>query len=156
MKEENRIIGRRLGFGGVDMVKCRIRHSLTCMDNIKTEYTPLVEKIWYKNSCNPPFDWVGIIFRYGLKNEDKPHYSRINQSYGDLPLAIELDTNELLWADKQGLEALTLLFKVATLKCLIHAGRKYKLPVEELEVELVNRQAELMGREWWRVYLEAE
>jgi len=77
-----------------------------------------------------PFEWVTVALRYGLKNEEKPHYQRINKKYGDLPLAIELDTHELIEADRDELKR---LFMLAALKALIHAGQKYKLPVQSLE-----------------------
>jgi hypothetical protein len=80
-----------------------------------------------------PFSWVTTILRYGLKNEDTPRYEKINKRYGDLPLAIELDTHELIGAT---LEELIVKFKVAALKALIHAGKKYDRPTEQLEVEL--------------------
>jgi len=85
-----------------------------------------------------PFSWVTLILRYGLKNEDAPHYEKINKRYGDLPLAIEVDTHELLRAS---LEQLVLKFKLTALKALIHAGRKYERPIEQLEAELAKLNA---------------
>lgn len=85
-----------------------------------------------------PFSWVTTILRYGLKNEDVPHYEKINKRYGDLPLAIEVDTHELIGAT---LEELTVKFKVAALKALIHAGKKYDRPTEQLEAELAKLNA---------------
>ena len=82
---------------------------------------------------NAPFEWLTISLRFGLKNEDKPHYQKINKSYGDLPLAIELDAHELRVADESELQV---LLTVATLKALIHAGNKYDLPVQVLEERL--------------------
>ncbi len=80
-----------------------------------------------------PFEWITIALRYGLKNEDAPHYESINKEFGDLPLAIELDTNELRSSDREEMQT---LFTVATLKSLIHAGNKYDLPVQVLEERL--------------------
>ena len=85
-----------------------------------------------------PFSWVTVSIRYGLKNEDVPHYEKINKRYGDLPLAIEVDTHELINAT---LEELTVKIKVAVLKALIHAGRKYERPTDQLEAEVVKLNA---------------
>lgn len=74
-----------------------------------------------------PFKWIGIVLRYGLKNEDKPHYSRISKRHGDLPVAIELDTHELRFASRDELKQ---RFMIATLKCLVDIGKKYNLPCE--------------------------
>jgi hypothetical protein len=63
---------------------------------------------------NAPFDWVTISLRYGLKNEDKPYYQKISKKYEDLPLSIELDTRELIEADRNELRR---LFTLAALKC---------------------------------------
>lgn len=82
---------------------------------------------------NAPFEWVTISLRYGLKNEDEPHYERINKEYGDLPLAIELDTNELIGCTREEMHE---AFGVAVLKSLVHAGRKFKLPSSLLEAKL--------------------
>ncbi len=89
---------------------------------------------------NAPFKWVGLILRYGLKNEDEPHYQRINKKYGDLPVAIELDTNELRNASREELKE---IFTIATLKVLVHVARKYGLPGERFAEML---RARLAGR----------
>jgi hypothetical protein len=82
---------------------------------------------------NAPFEWVTISLRYGLKNADEPHYEPINKEYGDLPLAIELDTNELRSCDRGELAK---AFEIAALKALIHAGRKFNLEYAALELRL--------------------
>ena len=85
-----------------------------------------------------PFSWVRLILRYGLKKEDALRYEKINKRHGDLPLAIEMDTHELLGAS---LEQLVLKFELTALKALIHAGRKYERPIEQLEAELAKLNA---------------
>lgn len=70
------------------------------------------------------------MIRYGLKNDDKPSFQRINKKYGDLPLAIEIDSHEFIGVSKDDLK---IIFLNAALKALIHAGKKYKLPTEFLE-----------------------
>jgi len=80
-----------------------------------------------------PFSWVTIAIRYGLKNDDKPSYQKINKKYGDLPLAIEIDTHELIDAAPHELK---LIYKKAVLKALVHAGHRFQRPTEGLEAML--------------------
>jgi hypothetical protein len=71
-----------------------------------------------------------VAIRYGLKDDDKPSYQAISKKYGDLPLAIEVDTRELTEAS---LDELKTIFLTAVLKALIHAGQKFGRPVAALE-----------------------
>ncbi|MEI7462419.1 MAG: Imm39 family immunity protein [Pirellula sp.] len=80
-----------------------------------------------------PFEWVTISLRYGLQNEDQPHYEPVNKQYSDLPLAIELDTNELAKATREEMKR---AFELATLKALVAAGKKFELSYKELETRL--------------------
>lgn len=77
-----------------------------------------------------PFKWVGVVIRYGLKYEDKPHYNGIDKRRGDLDLAIEIDTHDLLDAN---LEEVVSIFRKATLTALVDAGDKYGLKVERMK-----------------------
>jgi hypothetical protein len=79
---------------------------------------------------NAPFLWIGLSIRLGLKDAEKPIYLGINKTHGDLSMAIEIDTHELVGADVTTIEA---ILKKATLIALIHAGKKYALPTQELE-----------------------
>jgi hypothetical protein len=116
---------RKLGLLGVSLTKARPpRHSFDVSTEIQDEIESLIISSGYLDDA--PFEWVTVALRYGLKNEEKPHYQRINKKYGDLPLAIELDTHELIEADRDELKR---LFTLATLKALIQAGKKYKLPI---------------------------
>ncbi len=120
---------RKLGLLGVSLTKARPpRHDIEVGMEIMNDLEAVLISSGYLD--NAPFEWVTIALRYGLKNEEKPHYQRINKKYGDLPLAIELDTHELIETDRNELKR---LFTLATLKALIHAGQKYKLPIESLE-----------------------
>ncbi len=125
---------RKLGLCAADMVKnlrLKVRDELTVMGKVRDDLEREVINSDYL--VNAPFEWLTISLRFGLKNEDKPHYQKINKSYGDLPLAIELDAHELRVADESELQV---LLTVATLKALIHAGNKYDLPVQVLEERL--------------------
>ena len=120
---------RKLGLLGVSLTKASPpRHSFEVSTEIQDEIEALIISSGYLDDA--PFEWVTVALRYGLKNEEKPHYQRINKKYGDLPLAIELDSHELIEA---GRDELKRLFTLATMKALIHAGQKHKLPIENLE-----------------------
>jgi hypothetical protein len=120
---------RKLGLSMVSLTKARPpRHDIDVATAVKNELEAVLLSSGYLDDA--PFKWVTIVLRYGLKNEEKPHYQVINKKYGDLPLAIELDTHELIKADWDELKR---LFTLAALKALIHAGKKHKLPIDELE-----------------------
>lgn len=74
--------------------------------------------------------WVGLIYRYGTKNDLKVEFKRIDKKYGDLPVAVELDMKILMWADKHNLQLLHDIFMIAALEALIQVCDKYKLPKE--------------------------
>ena len=69
----------------------------------------------------------------GLIDEAKPQYSRINSDHGDLPLGIEIDVHRLLDVSE---DEMARVIRSATLTALVHAGKKYKLPVYRLEALL--------------------
>ena len=124
--------GRKLGILGTSLTKARLdKLSGKALDFVRDGLEQLIAQSNYLEGA--PFSWVTISIRYGLKNEDTPHYEKINRRYGDLPLSIEVDTHELIGAT---LAELTKKFKVSTLKALIHAGKKYERPTEQLEAEL--------------------
>ena len=123
---------RKIVLSAVSLTKARTRpFDLDVMGELMDEVEHIMVTTGYLN--NAPFKWVGLILRYGLKNEDIPHYQRINKKYGDLPLAIELDTHELREASREELKD---RFIVATLNALIHAGKKYDLPTKALQQRL--------------------
>lgn len=120
---------RKLVLSGVSLTKARPnRYGIEIMGEIRDELEGILVTSGYLDRA--PFIWVGLTLRYGLKYEDKPHYQRIDKKDGELPLAIELDTHDLIEADRNELKR---LFTLATLKALIHAGQKHKLPVGYLE-----------------------
>lgn len=121
---------RKIILGGVSLTKARCnRYDLEVMEDVDEELEKiLIEKNFFEGM---PFSWIGLILRYGLKNEDEPHYQRIDKKDGELPLAIELDTHEIRDASRDELKR---LFMIACLKSIIHVAKKYKLPVSKFEV----------------------
>jgi hypothetical protein len=104
---------------------------MAAMEIVRDEIESLMLTSGYLDYA--PFWWVTIAIRYGLKYDAKAHYQRINKKYGDLPLAIEIDTRDLLEAP---LARVREIFRRAVLISLIDAGRKYGRPVERLQKEL--------------------
>lgn len=82
---------------------------------------------------NAPCSWIGLSIRKGLVDESDPHYFKIDRNDGECPLAIEIDTRRLLNATEEEMVA---VYRKAMLTALIHAGRKYELPFERLEILL--------------------
>ena len=124
---------RKLVLSGVSLTKARPNKcGIEVMGETRDEFEKLFSTSGYLD--NAPFTWVGLTLRYGIKHENIPHYQRIDKKDGELPLAIELDTRELISADRAELKR---QFVLATLKALIHAGKKFQRPVKALE-EMLN------------------
>ena len=120
---------RKLGLIGVALTKQRNnRHSAKALMEVRDEIEEVLIESRYLQDA--PFSWVTVAVRYGLKNDDKPSYQAVNKKFGDLPLAIEIDTHEMISASK---DELMLIFERAILKALIHAGRKFQRQTGSLE-----------------------
>ena len=130
---------RRIVLSGVSLTPARLNQAIyQASSDVMDEIEGLMLKSGYLDQT--PFRWVGLIFRYGLKNEDEPHYKPIDPKDGELPLAIELDAHELRRASP---EELRLKLSVGALKALIHAGGEFGLSTVGLE----ERYAQLAGGE---------
>ena len=66
------------------------------------------------------------------KNNLKTEFGRVGKKYGELPIAFELDTKILEWADKHNLELMHDIFMIAALEALIQVCYKYKLEKDVL------------------------
>ena len=123
---------RKLVLGGVALVKAKLKNTGPAMVRVCDELEPvLIASDWFPAA---PFRRVGLILRYGLKTESEPHYQRINKTHGDLPIAVEVDTNHLLDIHTDP-ERLKVFFKRVTINCLLSVARRYDLPTEALERE---------------------
>ena len=76
---------------------------------------------------NAPFNWIGIIFQYGLINSTKPKYKKINNKHGDLPVTIELNASELGNATQTELKE---IMKNSVLIVLKDIAKKYNLKTD--------------------------
>src|SRR4029434_1340136 len=87
---------RKLVLSGVALTKARIpsKQNADAANRVRNELEDEMIRSGFLEGA--PFKWIGLIIRYGLVDETEPHYNKINQKYGDLPLAIEIDTHSLL------------------------------------------------------------
>lgn len=121
---------RKLVLGGSSITQVRLEHvpdfeaASIVRDEIEKE---MVDSGYLENA---PFIWVGVVIRYGLKYETEPHFNGIDKRHGDLDLAIEIDTHDLLDSD---LGKVVAIFRRATLIALVCAGEKYRLKVDRLK-----------------------
>jgi hypothetical protein len=123
---------RKLVLGGVALVKARLKNVGQAMVRVCDELEPaLITSGWFPAA---PFRAVSLIIRFGLQTESEPHFQRISKKYGDLPIAIEVDTHHLLDIHTEP-ERLKAFFKRVTIDCLLSVGRRYDLPTEKLEHE---------------------
>ncbi len=126
MKTEH---GRKLGLVGVALTKARNnKHDVRALAAVRDEFEKILIETNY--FAGAPFSWVTIAIRYGLVDAEAPTYQRISKKYGDLPLAIEVDSRGLTGLDEKNLAD---VFQKAVAKALVHAGRKFKLPTSKLE-----------------------
>ena len=125
---------RKLTLGGVALTKARNnRFSIEVGTEVRDELeSVLIQERFFDNA---PFGSVTLILRYGLQNDDVPTIQRISKNYGDLPVAIELDTHVLREASREELKR---LFLLATLKALLGVAEKHGLPARRL-AELKNK-----------------
>jgi hypothetical protein len=123
---------RRLGLIGVALTLARNnREAGKALDAVRDELESVMDECGFL--VDAPFSWVTVSVRFGLRNSAAPTYGAISKKYGDLPLAIEVDTAHLTGAD---LATLTKIFKRAVVTALVHAGLKYGRPTSRLEAIL--------------------
>lgn len=120
---------RKLVLGGVSLTKERPnRFAMDVMNEIRDEFEFIIINTDFLKGA--PFSWIGLILRYGLVNAVNPEYQKVNKKYGDLPVSIELDTNEMLGVNKIKLKS---IMKKATLISLIDIANNYNLNANEFK-----------------------
>lgn len=123
--------GRKLVLSAVALVPGRVRHSAAAAAEVRE----LLEAMMIRSAflADAPFSWVGLMLRYGERNQEAPEYDEIDAEDGELPVAIELDMKDLQRASKGEVQR---RFLVATLRSLIDIGRRYNLPTADFEEAL--------------------
>ncbi len=121
---------RKLALSGVALTKARIppKQNGAAAIRVRDELEQEIIQSGYLE--NAPFSWIGLIIRYGLVDETKPHYDKIDPKDGELPLAIEIDVHRLLGVSEDEMAA---VYRKATLVALVHAGDKYGLNVTRMK-----------------------
>ncbi|UNU42291.1 hypothetical protein EAO27_05895 [Sphingopyxis sp. YF1] len=125
---------RKLVLGGVSLTLAKIRPASAnsaAASRVRDDLEREMVASGYLEGA--PFKWVSLIVRYGLVDEPEPSYGAINQKHGDLPLAIEVDVQNLLGVSE---DDMALVYRRATLAALIHAGEKYGLKTDALRALL--------------------
>jgi hypothetical protein len=124
----------KYGLGGsiVDMIKTRVKDNKDgkTIKEVKPRLIQLLNDIGYYD--NAPFIRVSSVFIYGIENL-RVELKRISKKDKDIGVNIEIryDWVEYFsWNDEEGLKQ---LFEASYLHTLIRLGKKYALPVEELE-----------------------
>lgn len=113
---------------GVALVPGRVRNTLPLMEEIREQFESAMTREDFL--ANAPFAWIGLVLRYGHENADAPHIHSINEDYGDLPVAIEVDMKQLHGATKEDVRQ---HFIAAMQRTLSAVGLQYSLPVDRLE-----------------------
>lgn len=123
--------GRRLVLSAVALVPGRVRHAAAAAAEVRE----LVEAMMIRSGflATAPFSWVGLMLRYGKRNQEVPEYDEIDPEDGELPVAIELDMKELQRASKDEVQR---RFLEATLRSLIDVGSRFNLPIRDFEEAL--------------------
>ena len=120
---------RKLVLGSVALTQAKLpaRQMALAAGNVRDDLEREMIESGYLDGA--PFKWIGLIVREGLIDEVVPHYQKIDQSDGELPLAIEVDTNRLVGAS---LEQVTNIYRKAVLLVLAHVAEKYGLNAERI------------------------
>jgi hypothetical protein len=122
---------RKLVIGAVALVMGKVRNGGEAIDSIRNELEQiLIESEWFPSA---PFTFVSLILRYGNKNDIRPEFQRVSRKYNDLPLAIEVDMQDILAVHRRDKDKLKNIFGRATVCALIAAADKYNLPKQKLE-----------------------
>lgn len=112
----------------------RLRFSGGAIDEVRDE----VERVMLDSAFLQvaPFQWIGLIFRYGTETKLVPEYGKIDKKDGELPITVELEMEKLRRIDRpKHHDELKRTFMLATLDALIDVGKKYGLPIEALQAK---------------------
>jgi len=119
---------KSFGLGAVSLTRTRPpREAL----KILNEILPFIDQTLSESSYfgNAPFSRIGLIIRYGLKNDTLPEFQRISKKYDELPLAIEIDIRECA---SLSYEELKQHFLEVCLRALRGVGTKYNVNADAL------------------------
>jgi hypothetical protein len=129
---------RKLVLGSVALTQAKLpaRQMALAAGNVRDDLEREMIQSGYLEGA--PFKWIGLIVREGLVDEVVPHYQRIDRTDGELPLAIEVDTNRLVGAS---VDQVTRVYRKAVLLALVHVAEKYGLAGERIRALLAEMEA---------------
>ncbi len=126
---------RKFCTAATSLIMGRIKNEMT--QGIKSR--DVIEEILIKGeTLDPaPFKFIGLMYRYGLKNMLEPEYERveINPKYKAVSIAIELQMEHLIWCDKNDIELLFEILMIGGLDSVIHVCERYNLEKTLLKEE---------------------
>lgn len=115
---------RKLVIGGVALTKVRLpaRTHAAAMNKVRDDLErEIIDRAYLENA---PFSWIGLIIRECLIDETEPRVGRIDKKDGELPVTIEIDTNRLVGASAEHIEA---AYRSAAVLTLNHLARQFDL-----------------------------
>lgn len=121
---------RLVGSSEIVLPRLRLKNNYKAIKEIE----PIIDHMYDRKYLEgQKFVRIGLLLIYGLKNSLKPSYSRIDNTYKDLPISMELNSHIIVWADKNNFELLKEIFLIATCEAVLDVLLRYKLPTEPIE-----------------------
>lgn len=115
--------GRRLVLSAVSLVPGRVRSDIQMGEDVRDELEALMDAVGFLE--NAPFTWIGLMLRYGTRDQETPEYGAPDVDEGELAVAIELDMQTLRSAPPARIRE---VFRAATMRVLEHVAKKFGLP----------------------------
>ena len=119
---------RNLVVGGVSLVKCKVKRYGPAILAARNKIETALEENGYL--AEAPFRTVSLILRFGTYNNPTPEIGKIDSRRRLLPVAVELDANDLATIDLQGLER---HFHGVMIEVLCDVAANFDLPFEFLD-----------------------
>ena len=85
-----------------------------------------------------PFNWITIMIHLGSKNSAQPEQGRISKRYGDLPLTIEVDVEDMLLLPQA---KLCEVMYNCVVRCILSVAQTYELDTTQLRMRLSEYRA---------------
>ena len=119
----------------IGLVRGTVRYGLDVLGEVRDEVELMMIREKFLEGA--PFLWVGLSIRYGLKTDTEPIFQGIHKKYGELAMAIEVDSHDIMRVKR---EQVYKVFFEASMRALIGAGKKYSLPIAAFEQALAKSE----------------
>jgi hypothetical protein len=127
---------RNLLIGGVGLVPGNLRSVGPVLADVCNNLEPILIETRYLREA--PFKTISVVFRFGDQADRTPEYAAIDRHHEELPVAIYFRMDEARRAKRHELRN---AIELATLNMLVDIGKRYRLPIEQIE----NRRFKLLG-----------